>query len=141
MASFRSSAALCITQQLACCSVAGSAHPGRHGSGCEGAVAANCSERCSAALVDLASASSVVAGSAALAVACSAALARPVAVVASVGGVPAGSGSARDDLIRVERWGRQWLVLRHRGRAAMLSSHGDDLSCRIATRLGHGLGR
>ena len=46
----------------------------------------------------------------------------------------------RDDLIRVEQWGRQWLVLRHRGRAAMLSSHGDDLSCRIATRLGHGLG-
>ena len=46
----------------------------------------------------------------------------------------------RDDLIRVEQWGRQWLVLRHRGRAAMLSSHGDDLSCRIATRLSHGLG-
>ena len=46
----------------------------------------------------------------------------------------------RDDLIRVEQWGRQWLVLRHRGRAAMLSSHGDELSCRIATRLSHGLG-
>ena len=46
----------------------------------------------------------------------------------------------RDDLIRVEQWGRQWLVLRHQGRAAMLSSHGDDFSCRIATRLGHGLG-
>ncbi len=46
----------------------------------------------------------------------------------------------RDDLIRVEQWGRQWLVLRHRGRAALLSSHGDDLSCRIATRLSHGLG-
>ena len=46
----------------------------------------------------------------------------------------------RDDLIRVEQWGRQWLVLRHRGRAAMLSSHGDGLSCQIATRLSHGLG-
>ena len=46
----------------------------------------------------------------------------------------------RDDLIRVEQWGRQWLVLRHRGRAALLSSHGDELSCRIATRLSHGLG-
>ncbi|KZR92399.1 ComEC family competence protein [Synechococcus sp. MIT S9509] len=46
----------------------------------------------------------------------------------------------RDDLIRVEQWGRQWLLLRHRGRAAMLSSHGDELSCRIATRLSHGLG-
>ena len=46
----------------------------------------------------------------------------------------------RDDLIRVEQWGRQWLVLRHRGRAAMLSSHGDGLSCQIATRLTHGLG-
>ena len=46
----------------------------------------------------------------------------------------------RDDLIRVEQWGRQWLVLRHRGRAALLSSNGDDLSCRIARRLSHGLG-
>ncbi|WP_114994037.1 ComEC/Rec2 family competence protein [Synechococcus sp. UW179A] len=46
----------------------------------------------------------------------------------------------RDDLIRVEQWGRQWLLLRHRGRAAMLSSHGDELSCRIAMRLSHGLG-
>ena len=46
----------------------------------------------------------------------------------------------RDDLIHVEQWGRQWLVLRHRGRAAMLSSHGDGLSCQIATRLSHGLG-
>ena len=46
----------------------------------------------------------------------------------------------RDDLVRVEQWGRQWLVLRHRGRAAMVSSHGDELSCRIAKRLTHGLG-
>ena len=46
----------------------------------------------------------------------------------------------RDDLIRVEQWGRQWLVLRHRGRAAMVSSHGDGLSCQMATRLSHGLG-
>ncbi|WP_413324630.1 ComEC/Rec2 family competence protein [Synechococcus sp. MIT S9503] len=46
----------------------------------------------------------------------------------------------RDDLVRVEQWGRQWLVLRHRGRAAMVSSHGDALSCRIAKRLSQGLG-
>jgi len=46
----------------------------------------------------------------------------------------------RDDLIRVEQWGLQWLVLRHRGRTAPLSSHGDELSCRIATRLSHGFG-
>ena len=46
----------------------------------------------------------------------------------------------RDDLVCVEQWGRQWLVLRHRGRAAMVSSHGDALSCRIAKRLSQGLG-
>ena len=46
----------------------------------------------------------------------------------------------RDDLVRVEHWGRQWLVLRHRGRAAMVSSHGDALSCRTAKRLSQGLG-
>ena len=45
-----------------------------------------------------------------------------------------------DDLIRVDQWGRQWLLLRHRGRAAMVSSDGDDVSCRIAARLSHGLG-
>lgn len=45
-----------------------------------------------------------------------------------------------DDLIRVEQWGRQWLVLRHRGRAALLSSHGDRLSCHVARQLGTGLG-
>ncbi|QNI85802.1 competence protein ComEC [Synechococcus sp. PROS-7-1] len=45
-----------------------------------------------------------------------------------------------DDLIRVEQWGRQWLVLRHRGRAALLSSHGDGLSCHVARQLGEGLG-
>ena len=45
-----------------------------------------------------------------------------------------------DDLIRVDQWGRQWLLLRHRGRAALVSSDGDDVSCRIAARLSHGLG-
>ena len=45
-----------------------------------------------------------------------------------------------DDLIRVEQWGRQWLVLRHRGRAALLCSHGDGLSCHVARQLGKGLG-
>ena len=46
----------------------------------------------------------------------------------------------RDDLVRVDQWGRQWLVLRHRGRAAMVSSHGDAVSCRKAKRLSYGLG-
>ena len=45
-----------------------------------------------------------------------------------------------DDLVRVDHWGRQWLVLRHRGRAAMVSSHGDAVSCQGAKRLSHGLG-
>ena len=45
-----------------------------------------------------------------------------------------------DDLIRIEQWGRHWLVLRHRGRAALLSSHGDGLSCHVARQLGEGLG-
>ena len=49
-------------------------------------------------------------------------------------------GQLRDDLIRVEQWGRQWLLLRHKGRAALVSSHGDDLSCGIGTRLSRGLG-
>ena len=45
-----------------------------------------------------------------------------------------------DDWIHVEQWGRQWLLLRHRGRAALVSSHGDGLSCHLAQRLIHGSG-
>lgn len=45
-----------------------------------------------------------------------------------------------DAFVRVEQWGRQWVLLRHRGRAALLSSSGDALSCRVAQRLGQGYG-
>ena len=46
-----------------------------------------------------------------------------------------------DGVMRVEQWGRQWVLLRHRGRAAFISSSGDGLSCRVARQLGHGLGQ
>ncbi len=45
-----------------------------------------------------------------------------------------------DDVVLVEQWGRQWLLARHQGRAALMSSHGDLLSCRLAEQLGHGHG-
>ena len=40
-----------------------------------------------------------------------------------------------DGLVAVERFGRHWLLARHRGRAALVSTHGDARSCRIAQRL------
>ena len=46
----------------------------------------------------------------------------------------------QDRWIHVEQWGRQWLVLRHRGRAALLATHGDALSCHQAGRLSQGMG-
>ena len=46
----------------------------------------------------------------------------------------------QDRWIHVEQWGRQWLLLRHRGRAALLATHGDALSCHQAGRLSHGMG-
>jgi competence protein ComEC len=46
-----------------------------------------------------------------------------------------------DDLVAVERFGRHWLLARHRGRAALVSTHCDARSClmaqRIATVHGH----
>ena len=36
--------------------------------------------------------------------------------------------------------GRQWVLPRHQGRAALISSSGDALSCRVAQQLGHGSG-
>ncbi|MGC6482712.1 MAG: ComEC/Rec2 family competence protein [Synechococcus sp.] len=45
-----------------------------------------------------------------------------------------------DAVIHVEQWGRQWVLLRHRGRAALISSSGDAFSCRVAQQLGHGSG-
>ena len=38
-------------------------------------------------------------------------------------------------LVAVEWFGRNWLLARHRGRAALVSTHGDARSCRIAQRL------
>ena len=40
-----------------------------------------------------------------------------------------------DGLVAVERFGRHWLLARHRGRAALVSTHGDARSCRMAKRL------
>ena len=40
-----------------------------------------------------------------------------------------------DGLVAVERFGRHWLLARHRGRAALVSTHGDPRSCRMAQRL------
>ncbi|ABB34581.1 ComEC/Rec2-related protein [Synechococcus sp. CC9605] len=39
-----------------------------------------------------------------------------------------------DGLVAVERFGRHWLLARHRGRAALVSTHGDARSCRMAKR-------
>ena len=40
-----------------------------------------------------------------------------------------------DALVAVERFGRHWLLARHRGRAALVSTHGDGRSCRMAQRM------
>ena len=40
-----------------------------------------------------------------------------------------------DGLVAVERFGRHWLLARHHGRAALLSTHGDRRSCRMAQQL------
>ena len=40
-----------------------------------------------------------------------------------------------DGLVAVERFGRHWLLARHRGRAALVSTHGDVRSCRMAQRV------
>lgn len=40
-----------------------------------------------------------------------------------------------DGLVVVEQWGRHWLLARHQGRAALVSSHGDRRSCALARRL------
>ena len=45
-----------------------------------------------------------------------------------------------NDVMLVQQWGRQWLLARHQGRAALISSHGDLLSCQLAKQLGHGYG-
>lgn len=42
---------------------------------------------------------------------------------------------SRDGLVAVEQDGRHWLLARHHGRAALVSSHGDQRSCLLAQRL------
>ena len=45
-----------------------------------------------------------------------------------------------DGLVSVHRHGRHWLLARHRGRAALVVSHADKSSCRMARRLMDGYG-
>jgi competence protein ComEC len=45
-----------------------------------------------------------------------------------------------DEVVLVQQWGRQWLLARHQGRAALMSSHGDLLSCHLAQQLAQGYG-
>ena len=45
-----------------------------------------------------------------------------------------------DGLVSVHRHGRHWLLARHRGRAALVVSHADPISCRMARRLMDGYG-
>lgn len=52
-----------------------------------------------------------------------------------------GAQRLADDVVRVEQWGRQWVLLLHQGRMALISRSGDALSCRIAQQLGQGLGQ
>ena len=40
-----------------------------------------------------------------------------------------------DGLVTVERFDRHWLLARHRGRAALVSTHGDARSCRMTKKL------
>ena len=51
-----------------------------------------------------------------------------------------GAALMADAVVHVEQWGRQWVLLRHQGRAALISSSGDTLSCRVAQQLGQGSG-
>ena len=51
-----------------------------------------------------------------------------------------GALQLQDAVVRVEQWGRQWVLLRHRGRAALISSGGDGLSCHGARQLQRGYG-
>lgn len=49
-------------------------------------------------------------------------------------------GVMADGVVPIQQWGRQWLVLRHRGRAALISNAGDRFSCRTAQQLAEGHG-
>ena len=45
-----------------------------------------------------------------------------------------------DGVVVASRFGRHWLLARHRGRAALVSTHADSQSCRIAQQLAHAHG-
>ena len=44
------------------------------------------------------------------------------------------SNLTRDEILAGHRYGRHWLLARHSGRGAMVSSHGDEQSCQVAQR-------
>jgi competence protein ComEC len=45
-----------------------------------------------------------------------------------------------DGVVVASRFGRHWLLARHRGRAALVSTHADPQSCRVAKQLAHAHG-
>ena len=45
-----------------------------------------------------------------------------------------------DVVVVASRFGRHWLLARHRGRAALVSTHADPQSCRVAKQLAHAHG-
>ena len=45
-----------------------------------------------------------------------------------------------DGVVVASRFGRHWLLARHRGRAALVSTHADPQSCRVAKQLAHSHG-
>ena len=46
--------------------------------------------------------------------------------------IPIATALLGGGLVAVERFGSHWLLARHRGRAALVSTHGDARSCRMA---------
>ena len=45
-----------------------------------------------------------------------------------------------DGVVVASRFGRHWLLARHRGRAALVSTHADSQSCRVAKQLSYSHG-
>ena len=66
---------------------------------------------------------------------------RGVAVVALVSAVVLhGVVQLGDGVVAATRFGRHWLLARHRGRAALVSTNADSHSCRVAKQLAHAHG-
>ena len=66
---------------------------------------------------------------------------RGVAVVALVSAVVLhGVVQLGDGVVAATRFGRHWLMARHRGRAALVSTNADSHSCRVAKQLAHAHG-